>query len=297
MLYSFRRRNMGRVEPQRCASQASFFGSNCSIAANAFESTFSGISAVMVFFIVSGFCIHLPYTDALSVPITKFLLRRYIRIGIPLIAIFLLTPVVGAQAEIKMGGVLWSVYAELIYYSIYPMLFYAAGRFGWIILIIVFGTISVSLALLHVEYVNVQQFGWLTWMWGLPIWLSGCRLAELLRAGTLGTVPGPLHLWRAAVWGGGALATWIAYHSRYKLGEPVTMLPFSFIADFWLARELQSSNTPWRWLELSGAASYSLYLVHELVMGGVDDYIYPVPPVENVLVRVIGVAVCTCGFY
>ena len=99
------------------------------------------------------------------------------------------------------------------------------------------------------------------------------------------------------MWGGGALATWIAYHSPYKLGDPVTMLPFSFIAYFWLARELQSSNTPWRWLALCGAASYSLYLVHELVMGGVDDYIYPVPPVENVLVRVIGAAVCTYVFY
>ena len=148
------------------------------LAAGAFESTFSGISAVMVFFIVSGFCIHLPYTDARSVPITKFLIRRYIRIGIPLIAVLLLTPVVGAQAEIKMGGVLWSVYAELVYYSIYPMLFYAARRFGWRVLIITFSAISLSLVLLHLEYINVQQFGWLTWLWGLPIWLSGCLLAE-----------------------------------------------------------------------------------------------------------------------
>jgi peptidoglycan/LPS O-acetylase OafA/YrhL len=262
-----------------------------------FESTFSGIAAVMVFFIVSGFCIHLPHTDGRSISIVKFLVRRYVRIGVPLLVIVFITPIVGTQAEIKIDGVLWSIYAELVYYSIYPTLFFAARRFGWSTLIISFGAISLCLTALHVEYVNVQEFGWLTWLWGLPIWISGCVLAESLRAGTLPQMYGPVSAWRLAAWGSGAAATFLAYHTQIKIGDPISMLAFSILAYFWLSKELQDPSPNWRWLEWGGTASYSLYLVHELVLGGLDEYLYSVSPGEKILVRVLSVAIVTYMFY
>ena len=38
------------------------------------QSTFSGTAAVMVFFIVSGLCIHLPYSGGKVVPVLHFLI-------------------------------------------------------------------------------------------------------------------------------------------------------------------------------------------------------------------------------
>src|SRR5438477_1992376 len=95
-----------------------------------FSSSFNGIAAVMVFFVVSGLCIHLPYVNAQSLPVMEFLLRRYIRIGLPLLAILLTIVVLGGKAYEAGDAVLWSVYAELVYYSMYPMFFLIARRFG-----------------------------------------------------------------------------------------------------------------------------------------------------------------------
>lgn len=265
--------------------------------AGGFESTFSGVSAVMVFFIVSGLCIHLPNADAGSLPVAKFLVRRYARIGVPLIVILYVTPLVGARAEAKNSAVLWSVYAELVYYSIYPVLFYAAKRWGWSPLVMISGFGSVCLTALNLDFTNVWEFGWLTWLWGLPIWLCGCLLAESLSTGALREISGPILAWRAAAWGGGAMATFALFHSPIRIGDPVSMLVFSFVAYCWLSKELRDPARTWQWLRGCGAASYSLYLVHSVVLGGLEEHLHSVEPIANVLFRCAGVAIGAYVFY
>ena len=243
----------------------------------AFASSFDGVSAVMVFFIVSGFCIHLPYVGARALPTVKFLVRRYVRIGIPLTASLCVMHLLGGGASEMGHAVLWSVYAEIVYYTIYPLLYVLMRRVGWGVLIKVSGITSCALVFAHLNYLRPWEFGTLTWLWGLPIWLSGCLLAEGFRKGELVKAWGNIWLWRLSAWLYGACATFAIYHLPVKIGFPLTMLPFAIFAFFWLSMELQSQSPAWRFLERFGSASYSLYLVHPLVLGAMDDYLTPPP--------------------
>jgi len=47
---------------------------------------FSGLAAVMVFFVISGFCIHFPYATGKPLRLPPFYLQRFTRIGLPLLA-------------------------------------------------------------------------------------------------------------------------------------------------------------------------------------------------------------------
>ena len=52
----------------------------------AVDSLFCGPAAVIVFFVISGFCIHFPYRNGRKeLEAGTFLLRRYIRILVPLL--------------------------------------------------------------------------------------------------------------------------------------------------------------------------------------------------------------------
>lgn len=182
----------------------------------------------------------------------------------------------GGNASEKGHEVLWSIYAELIYYTIYPLLFLAAKRVGWGALIVCSGAISIALVLLHSNYSHVQQFGWLTWLWGLPIWLSGCVLAERLHSGWIDKLSGNRWWWRFSAWGFGVLAILGVFHSKTLIGYPISMLLFAGFAYPWLAKELGERSPAWSWLERFGRASYSLYLVHNIILGAITDY-FPHP--------------------
>ena len=100
-------------------------------------SLFTGPPAVIVFFIISGFCIHYPFRRARSMPGLAFLLRRYIRIGFPAMGavLFIRHFAPGNSAfdlSATSGTVVWSLLAEVIYYTIYPLLFLMAKRSGWL---------------------------------------------------------------------------------------------------------------------------------------------------------------------
>ena len=132
------------------------------------QSTFNGESAVMIFFIVSGFCIHLPYARTNRVPILSFLARRYIRIGVPLIAAILICELPIIQNKAALDAVLWSLYAEIIYYTIYPILFYLIKLFNILYVLLFLYFISLIMTLATLEFSHVQQFG---------VWTCRCRLA------------------------------------------------------------------------------------------------------------------------
>src|SRR5450432_277462 len=48
-------------------------------------SFFSGLAAVMVFFVISGIVIHAPYSEGSNPKLIPFLVRRYLRILLPLL--------------------------------------------------------------------------------------------------------------------------------------------------------------------------------------------------------------------
>ncbi len=264
----------------------------------AFTATFDGVSAVIVFFIVSGFCIHFPYVGTGALPIIKFFLRRYIRIGIPLVACLSVMHMLGGNASRMGHAVLWSVYAEIVYYTIYPLLHWLIQRVGVGIIIKITSIISCALVFAHLDYLRPWEFGSLTWLWGLPIWLSGCALAENFQKGDLVEAWGNIWLWRLFAWLYGAAAIFAVNKLPVKIGYPVSMLPFTIFAFFWLSMELQSRSPSWRFFSALGSASYSLYLVHAMVLGAIHDHLTPLlSDVAAVVLPWPAIAVMTYIFY
>src|ERR1700749_4001404 len=85
---------------------------NCGyILANAFD----GTSAVIAFFIISGFVIHYPNRNGIK-DVKTFWIRRFLRIFIPLIIIYF----AGTRFGHPDKAVMWSLICELVYYTIYP---------------------------------------------------------------------------------------------------------------------------------------------------------------------------------
>ena len=96
----------------------------------AYDVSFDGVAAVIVFFVISGFCIHHGPASGAPFRVLPFWTRRGVRILGPLIGAYALAKALGAAATGALEVVLWSIYCELIYYALYPLLRFAFRRFG-----------------------------------------------------------------------------------------------------------------------------------------------------------------------
>ena len=86
---------------------------------------FTGISGVVVFFIISGLCIHLPNARGLQIRCLKsYFTRRLLRILPPVVPIVMLYHYADGLTigQCFSKTILWSVVCEVIYYLIYPLL-------------------------------------------------------------------------------------------------------------------------------------------------------------------------------
>ncbi len=224
----------------------------------------NGPQSVIIFFVISGFCIHFPYVNLQKPNYPQYYIRRYTRIGIPFLmvgAIFLF---------LGLGeSVLWSVEAEIIYYTLYPVLMKLKERFGWKILLTT--TFCLSYLIILFGYIKdntdtrYQGQGILfTWLIGLPCWLLGCYLAETSRNSNLKVRY--IWFWRATAVGGCLVVSTLAL--QLSVGFNWTLNLLSIIVFFWLAREVVYFRKvqPFVLLESAGKWSYSLYLCHIIVI-------------------------------
>src|SRR5579872_2703578 len=201
----------------------------------AYDVSFDGVAAVIVFFVISGFCIH--YAPATGAPFRTlpFWTRRGIRILIPLGGAVALSMALGAAATGALEVVLWSVYCELIYYALYPLLRLAFREFGLRRVLVVSSAISAAMILLNWK----TPFYWtfspaLTWLLAAPAWLLGCLLAERVAAGVAAPKFGGVWFWRLAAWTCAAAATAAFFHSPWKVGYPLLRAPFQLVAFRWV---------------------------------------------------------------
>jgi peptidoglycan/LPS O-acetylase OafA/YrhL len=150
--------------------------------ANAFD----GTSAVIAFFIISGFVIHYPCKNGINNTI-QFWIRRFLRILIPLAVIIC----VGIYFNHPEKTVTWSLFCELVYYALYPLLlkinlsWKAKFTAAWFIaaIFITIGSYHDVLAFFKQSNNQYQGYYWqlgdyLTWVIGLPCWLLGVLIAE-----------------------------------------------------------------------------------------------------------------------
>lgn len=238
----------------------------------------SSAAAVIVFFVISGFCIHYPFTQSLRIPsLPGYFSRRYIRIGIPVLVAIWISSLVGLSLRLFEGTILWSLAAELIYYSIYPVLLLARRRIGsWLPLIAVSFVAALCVAATNPLSGEYPKFGLqLNWLLGLPCWLAGCQLADHFRNKPV-VKPIPW-IWfaRAGMWLLMMVCMVLRYHT--PIGYPWSLNVFALIAAVWINFELthMGARKPWGWLEHLGVWSYSLYLTHKLAVIVYDWFSVP----------------------
>jgi peptidoglycan/LPS O-acetylase OafA/YrhL len=236
---------------------------------HAWSSVVFGTPAVIVFFVISGFCIHLPFRGERKLEIGRYYLRRYTRILIPVAGALCVYRLSGqrmllvGEHSILWESPLWSLLCEEIYYAAYPGLRWLRNRFGWRLMLAAAFVASVAVAATNVHTVTWHTFG----PFGaatilLPVWLLGCLLAEQSEGLHAASSGAEIWMWRFLAW----LGCWTSEMLHFKGGVPYTqtMAWFGILAYWWVRKEIAygKTRTPNRWLVAAGAWSYSLYLVH-----------------------------------
>ena len=257
-----------------------------------------GYLGVTLFFVISGFCIHLPHARALaragaSAPAPRwrhFFARRFWRLYPPYLAALVVAVAlwwvaggsvswltVTAQALLvhtfhttTFDGVnppAWTLAVEAQLYVAYPAVFWLIARLGALrALGAVLGvTMAYRLALALVP-LPIQLAGpaWEVFLARWFEWVLGAMVAEWA-AGRL-TLPRLLFTpWPGLVaLAGGVLLEWHAgTYGLYILKEPLYGVAFALLLCSALARERAgTSSTVTRYLGRVGVHSYSLYLLH-----------------------------------
>jgi peptidoglycan/LPS O-acetylase OafA/YrhL len=241
---------------------------------HAWQSVVFGTPAVIVFFVISGFCIHLPFRGDKPLAVGRYYLRRYTRILIPVAGALCVYRLDGqkltflGEHSILWESPLWSLACEEIYYAFYPLLRIIRRRIGWKLLLPTVFVASALTAATHLHSMTWHDFGpFGTSLILLPVWLLGCLLAE--QADSIPVMDSKLQiwLWRFLIW----LGCWTSEMLHFKGGIPYTqtMTWFGLLAYFWVKKEIAygKHTAPNRYLARAGAWSYSLYLVHAPGMG------------------------------
>lgn len=236
--------------------------------ANAFD----GTSAVIAFFIISGFVIHYPSKNGIS-SVPSFWLRRFLRILIPLAIIM----VAGSFFDHPEKTVTWSLFCELIYYAIYPLLlkinltWKTKFIITWTVAAIVIAIGSYHDVLAFFKQTDNQyqgyywQFGnYITWVIGLPCWLLGVLIAEnidQIKSTPFSTVI----TYRIVVYLMSCFCCLAKFHLH--LSYILSMNIFALLLYKWIETEIVyfKNNKPNLGLEKAGKFSYSLYLCHPIV--------------------------------
>ncbi|HUL35290.1 MAG TPA: acyltransferase [Candidatus Eisenbacteria bacterium] len=228
-----------------------------------------GTPAVIVFFVISGFCIHLPHRGTGKIDVFRYYLRRYTRILIPVAGALLVYRLMGrhliywGEDSILWHSPLWSLACEEIYYAMYPLLRLLRNTAGWAILLPSSFLASVLISVRHRHAGDWHIFGPMgTAMMLLPVWLLGCILAEGTESLGARKALGSIWIWRGGIW----LGSWTAemLHFKAHISYTQTMVWFGVLAFFWVREEMiwAKTHTPNRYLVAAGAWSYSLYLMH-----------------------------------
>jgi peptidoglycan/LPS O-acetylase OafA/YrhL len=264
------------------------------------NSAFNGVAAVIVFFVISGFCIHFAYACGQPFAVLPFLARRLLRIAIPVVCAIGLASLMGAEARGALGAVLWTLYYEMIYYVVYPLLRIIFRSLGVVGCLAISTVVSLGLIASHWGTPYYWQFplfyGWLV---PLPAWLFGCLLGEVVANRTVWRNAHDIWVWRLFGLAYAASAQAYFFHGVIYVGLPALLFPFIVYSYFWLDREISHMRVVGVWppLEWAGNWSYSVYLIHGLVLAEFDLLHLTIDPVLVWAVKLIAILLASYCFY
>lgn len=242
--------------------------------------SFNGTAAVIVFFILSGFIIH-STSKTQVLDIKKFYSRRFVRILAPLLVVFLF----GYKFGHPEKAVLWSLICELVYYFLYP--FMLKINLPWrikflisfiisLLTIVLFAFNDIRLLLLQ-SPIGYHGYYWqigplFTWLIGLPCWLLGVIIAENIQK-TIHVHTKRLYFLRILVFVFSVLLNFLK--TEYLVSFIISMNFFALLCYYWLRTEIIyfKDKKPFYFLEFLGKSSYSLYILHPLVIMIMSQFI------------------------
>jgi len=248
--------------------------------------------AILLFFLISGFCIHYPNT----LPNSKrswliYFKRRFWRIYPTYLIAILLTSVISYFCHIKWGDIdwnferilrvatvsqnyppangqfltnpsLWTIPLEIEFYALYPLAFFCILKFGFFTVL----TLSVGLSLLGV-YLASLGLHWVSYtslfLW--PSWLLGAWIASLYRDNKLSKLkifPVSSTLILFLIF---ALASRLQKWEEWTQYACWTGFYFTFFLIFLRFEKSisrQKENLIFKSLAWLGQISFSLYLIH-----------------------------------
>ena len=248
--------------------------------------------AILLFFLISGFCIHYPNTMVSAKPKWReYFIRRFWRIYPPYLAALALTAGISYLCHVQWGGStwdperilrvatlsqnyppgagqflsnpsLWTIPLEVEFYLLYPIAFCLFSRLRSLGLGLFAGGLCVWTVFLGKQGISWPSF---TALFFWPVWLLGAWLAQLYRNNRLDSLP--LRL----IFPIGALSLVLALTSRIQNWDIwlqyfiwttfyLCLLVFVLIKHDLLTRlPIQGALALLTWL---GKISFSLYLVH-----------------------------------
>jgi peptidoglycan/LPS O-acetylase OafA/YrhL len=208
--------------------------------------------------------------------VTKaFLIRRYVRLLIPLAVIVPLGASLGVNYSPYGGWVTWSLVCELAYYTVYPFVRKLFGSVRWFwILGVTYGVgfVSVWVSQRYASVIGLMYIRDI--VSNFPAWLFGCYLAETLFQPAQQTLKlfGSLFLWRTLAFAGSFVVGFA--HYQHILNQKWSLMFYAMLVTAWLLAELKRNARVGRLANL-GSWSYSLYLVHPFAYFGVARALMP----------------------
>ena len=267
-----------------------------------------GWLAVAAFFVISGFCIHLSYSQSAKPDLTAFYVRRFFRIYPPYVLALLLFGFLFPYSQIlfsrwsdwvrllahvllvhnlsvNLGAVsasYWTIAVETQLYLLFPVLLILVRRYSftkalWIVGIIQFSlqaTTAASFGLYHIPPFLISASPFFYWF----SWSIGAALCDAYLKGQ----PLPFQKVPPWLWFIAAMAT-----SGFAAHE--FCFPFFALATVSLFARILSNNAlgePRSWfgqfLRIAGTYSYSIYLIHHpLLVAVTENYKRLFPGIEN----------------
>lgn len=270
-----------------------------------------GWIGVPVFFVISGFCIHLSFKKTTVNSFTSFYIRRFFRIYPPYLFALLVFALVFPDTRLAftklnrwaqlvthlslihnyiswciwgINGNFWSIAVEVQLYVIFPALLFATRRWGWRNALLLTGLIELTCQVITIFH--QARFGVLPiplCMSPLFYWFSWSIGAGLAQAYLDGR---PLTLVRRI-----PAALWLIL-GMVTADLPAHALSFTFFALF-------AANLLWRMLhqgrldplkknvlsrhvQTAGLWSYSIYLVHHPILKSMlNAYLAAFPHLES----------------
>jgi peptidoglycan/LPS O-acetylase OafA/YrhL len=255
-----------------------------------------GWTALPIFFVVSGFCIHLTYSQPRS-DLKSFYIRRFFRIYPPyLLALLVFTffyPLtripftkltywgqflthvflchnVSELSIVAINAPFWTIAIEVQLYLIFPLILIFARRYSYARALLILGLIEFSLQLFAVVVFEKPPGFAPAWLRGSPFffcfsWGLGAAIADAYLSGK------PLALMRIhpVVWlvPGILTSTFPAYEFSFAF--------FALFTASIITRHLNQAQVEdkpsylHRVIRITGIYSYSIYLIHDPILRAV----------------------------